>query len=1140
MKSQNNLKFLSLMAGMIFFIHLATAQKSRFTPYDELPSVEKILKPEYSDDMPAWGKMLYDYPVNFNTINKEFVKWETQNKGVKSSLIRYYKLWRLHLEPYVTYDGTIELPDLQKLNEDLKKSQTMTSQMQKAPAVGNSSNWTFLGPKQTFWLNESGSTTEPKACPWQVNVYSMDVTEANPNVLYAGTETGFVNKSVDKGLNWTLCGQNYNFGGSVTAVCIHPTNPDVVFVSAGNTIHKSLDGGLTWTRSNASFYANRIKIDPTNNSKLVASTNYGVYVSTDMGVNWNRKNTSEAWDVEIKPGSADTMYAITRSSDNYFRIIQSTNGGTSFTDIASFPRTIPNVEGGLLAVTAKNPNVLWVVMLSKNAANANTPYVYKGTFSAGAWTWQLKATGNTTALGMTNGQGFFDLALEVSPTNENIIYVATTSLYRSSDGGTNFYAIGGYIGNYSIHPDIQDMRMLSNGDTWVSTDGGINLTTNNFTSATKHYALNNGLIGSAMWGFDQGWNEDIIVGGRYHNGNTAISDMYGNKALRMGGAESPTGWILQGKSRHAAFDDLGDGWILPKTAEGKPEGRFIFSKYPNMDQYGALRSNVITHPHYSGTLYVGSANSIWKSSNFGTSYDLLYTFPGRIRYVNISLSNPNVLYADIDGSTNGFYKSTDGGATWTKKNNATTWNGQIAFAISPYNENVVYAAKQNGAWDTFNSEMYKTTDGGATWTQWSVLGRSIKTISIQPTKEGKDLVYISTNAQSGKQAKVFIKMDGDANWTEFATNYPAGMNAIAAAPFFRDSKLRIAGNAGVWETPLAQTDYTPIITPWVSQSVYYCTLDTVQFDDHSMIDHQGVSWNWEITPAPTYISNPNIRNPKALFEKGKYTVTLKVTKNDSVYSKTIVDMFEVKSCPTVDDCSNPGEVPQNIWKLVYADSYQTGNEPTKAFDGNTSTIWHTQYSPTAPVHPHQIQIDLGKSYNLSQLIYYPRTDGANGRIKKYEIYVSDDKNNWGTPVKADSLTNTSGPSTLKFAEKVGRYVKLVALSEVNGNAWTTAAEIKLIGCNITTGNNEIIEQMDVKAFPVPAKDIIRINLPFNDGISAYDYTVYSMNGQTMSSGQTQAGDHDLHLSLQQFQEGSYIVVLTNKNGNQFRVKVIKN
>ena len=122
------------------------------------------------------------------------------------------------------------------------------------------------------------------------------------------------------------------------------------------------------------------------------------------------------------------------------------------------------------------------------------------------------------------------------------------------------------------------MQILPNGETWVSTDGGLTLTTDNFTALANAKAKNNLLVGSDFWGFDQGWSEDLDVGGRYHNGNTAIADFYQQKALRIGGGESATDWVLQGKSREVAYIDLGNGWILPKTATGAPEGRFIFSK----------------------------------------------------------------------------------------------------------------------------------------------------------------------------------------------------------------------------------------------------------------------------------------------------------------------------------------------------------------------------------------------------------------------------------------------------------------------------------------------------------------------------------------------------------------------------------
>lgn len=1130
---------------LLFFPVLLSAQTSKFTPYDELPAVEKILKPDFNENFPEWGKMMYQYPVNFNEVNTAFVKWEKSNKGVKTPILRYYKLWRRHVEPFVQYDGSIELPDVEILKENLKKAQTRELQMQRAPANAKSNNWSFLGPKETFWLNESGSADTPKPAPWQANVYSIDVTENNPNVLYAGTETGYVNKTSDKGKTWEVKGLNYPFGGGVTAIAIHPISTDTVYVAAGNSMHRSFDGGETWKRSlNGSFYGNRMKMDYNNPSKILVSSDKGVWVSTNQATTWVQKTAAETWDVEYKPNNRfDTVYALSRSG-NFFRVIQSFDAGNTFSEISSFPAEIPTVAGGLLAVTPANPNVLYVIMLSRNAAGNEVPFLYKGVYANAEWTWALKYTGFTglsSGSGLTNGQGYFDLVLEVSPKNENMIYAGTTSLYKSMNGGSNFTAVGGYQGSFSIHPDIQDMKMLSNNDTWVATDGGMNLSTDQFTSQVGYSALNFNLLGSDMWGFSQGWNEDIIVGGRYHNGNTAISDMYGEKALRMGGGESPTGWVLHGKSRHAAFDDLGDGWILPKTAEGKPEGRFIFSKHPNMDQYGGLRSNVATHPWYSGTLYLGSEDAIWLSRDFGTSFELLYEFPGRVRYLDISYSNPDVLYADIVGL--GFYRSQDGGKTWRKpaNRNAPPWNGQIAFAISPYNYNTVYASRQVGIWGSESSEMYITKDGGENWTQFSALSRSIKSIVIQPTTEGKDLVYAITTNVSGKAATVFYKKDGQMSWTEFGAGLPAGKRPISAAAFFRDSKLRIAGNAGVWESMLAEPDFTPIVTPFVEKAVYNCTLDTVQFDDHSMLNHENVNWSWEITPAPAYISNANIRNPKAVFDvPGKYSVTLKVSKDGVEYSKTIQDMFEVKSCPSVNDCSNPGELPKNIWRLVYADSYQVGNEPAKAFDGNPATIWHTAWGTNEPQPPHEIRIDLGKSYSVSKMTYLPRSDQSNGRIANYEVYISDDKLNWGTPVYMGTFENNSAPKTVSFDAKTGRYARLRALSEVNDNAWTSAAEISFVGCNMATGIEELLRDQQINAFPVPANAQISVTLPFNDGINPYSYTVYNAAGQQMESGLAESSLKVLRIDVSEYPSGYYFVNITDSKGHNYRAKFTRN
>lgn len=1123
--------------------------QSRYTPYDELPALIKNYKPAYNPDYPDWALMLYQYPINFNEVNTNYAAYMADHKGEKSPIIRYYKLWRRAVSPYVKDDGAIQLPDIDKLTAALNNTQLNAAQTLKSTSASNA-NWTFLGPKETFWLNESGSATAPSACPWQVNIYSMDVSASNPDILYCGTETGFVNKSSDKGMTWQLLGRNYPFGGGVTAVAIHPLDADIVYVAAGKQIHKTSDGGATWAPllpANNLFQADRLRINPDQPQILAAASSEGVFISSDNGSAWAKKWSDAAYDVEFKPDDSNSIFAIVRKSTGRYGVVRSTNGGASFSYDPAFPSAISEGSGGLLAMTPANPNILFAVMLS--STNEGTPYLYKGTLNGDTWTWTLAATGKTDELELNNGQGYFDLVLEISPINENLIFVGTTTLFKSTNGGASFSVIGGYYGDFSIHPDVQDMKMLASGETYLATDGGLNYTTDNFTSTSNYYARINGLIGSAMWGFDQGWNEDIIVGGRYHNGNTAIADFYGHKALRMGGAESPTGWILQGKSRHAAFDDLGNGWILPKTAEGKPEGRFVFSKFPNMDEYGGRRSNLLHHPNYYEILYLGEGNGFWRSTDAGTSFELLYTFPDRVRYLQVSYSNPEVIYADV--VNNGLYRSSNGGKSWTKKpsltngtNGTSYWNGRLFFALSPYNENTIYACLQNGSWSADIGKVFRSKDGGNTWENWtgSVSGYT-KNLIVQPTDAGKDLVYLFNSSINGKEAEVYYRKEEDSNWTDFSANYPAGFGVNLALPFYRDSKIRVSGTGGIWETPLQETTFSPIINPWCQKPNFNCMLDTVYFDDHSILNHEGAQWQWSFNPAPQYISDANSRHPKVVFgNTGSYEVTLSVTKDGQTFTKTVPDMVTFTTCPSINDCNNPAELPKDKWSLLYVDSEETWDKglATMAFDDDPATIWHTSWSSGSPVCPHEIQIDLGDTYEVHSFTYLPRNNSSNGRIKDYELYLSQDNTNWGEPVKTGAFENSAAPQIISFSTtKTAHYLRLKALSEVNGNAWSSAAELTLTGClKSAAGINDLYSD-DISAFPIPTDGKVNLSLLSDDAYKKMEYTLSTIEGQIVEQGKLEGHSHELSIDLSSYCPGLYIIQLKDGSGITYIAKVIK-
>jgi|GEM_PF-475013 len=152
-------------------------------------------------------------------------------------------------------------------------------------------------------------------------------------------------------------------------------------------------------------------------------------------------------------------------------------------------------------------------------------------------------------------------------------------------------------------------------------------------------------------------------------------------------------------------------------------------------------------------------------------------------------------------------------------------------------------------------------------------------------------------------------------------------------------------------------------------------------------------------------------------------------------------------------------IPQTGWSLKFVDSQETGcynGAAVNSFDGNNNTMWHTQFCPSSPPPPHEIQINLGASYNISGFRYLPRQDGcANGWISQYEFYVSVDGVNWGAPVSTGTFnygtasTSCPGASVLPalqilFTTTTGQYVRLRALSEVNGNPWTSMAELNIL------------------------------------------------------------------------------------------------
>jgi hypothetical protein len=136
-------------------------------------------------------------------------------------------------------------------------------------------------------------------------------------------------------------------------------------------------------------------------------------------------------------------------------------------------------------------------------------------------------------------------------------------------------------------------------------------------------------------------------------------------------------------------------------------------------------------------------------------------------------------------------------------------------------------------------------------------------------------------------------------------------------------------------------------------------------------------------------------------------------------------------------------IPQSELSIVSVNSEELSAE--NAIDGRPGTFWHTEYSQADPEHPHEIIIDIGNTRAVAGVRYLPRQDGGiNGTVADYAIYLSKDGLAWGEAVATGAFANDTTKKEVLFDTMNARYVRFVALSEVNGRPWTCAAEINII------------------------------------------------------------------------------------------------
>lgn len=835
---------------------------------------------------PEWAQLMYGENPNVFEVDRAFKAYFDERDFEKSYHTQFYKRWKRAVEDFVLVDGSYQLPteaDALRIREDLLDNGIQNRA---------SGNWSLVGPMIAY--NTGGNPVSQ-----QSNIYAIDQAPSNSNILYCGSETGECYRSSDGGSTWNNVSLNDPLNGAVRSIDIHPTDPNTVYIGSGSYIFKSTNGGQNWTDVLYTWQlnANEILINPSTPNTVLAATNKGVFRTTDAGLNWTQLYTERAFDLKTNTANNNTIYLLKHSDAlDICQFLRSTDGGANFTVQSSgwFSSTDPdrNDGGGRLAVSDADANRVYAYLIGEAKAD-DTGYIglYKSTDGGSTWTLPNGPAGGpydedhmNLAIGTVNWQyhqGYYNCALMASHTDPDQIRLGGLNLYGSDDGGATFYPLAGYVGGpYSMHVDMQDFRAIGN-TTWITTDGGI-YRSDDFFNSTGFESRMYGIHSSDYWGFGSGWNEDVLIGGLYHNGNLSFHENYGDgNFLQLGGGEPASGYVNQGENRRVYSSDI-NGKIMPLNI-GDPVQNVGFGIDPN-ERYWAVESTELEFdPRCYSVAYTGKDHQLWRTDDKGTTFTQFAEFgsdpDNRITYIEQSWSSPDVMYVcqqNVNPSSSGtLWKTMNAGQNWSEVVLPAVSNSRkMLVQVDPTDHGKIWIAFQS----TGNGQrVYKSENGGVNWTNLTTStldGQSPRSLNLIGGTDGG--VYLATNQT------VFYRNNAMNDWEDFGDGLPVSINTCIARPFYRDGKLRTASyGKGVWESPLYELQSVPIAQIMVDklEVTQHCEQDTFRYVDHSMLNHDNATWEWTFqggTPATANTWNANVtyQNP------GTHLTILTVTDND--------------------------------------------------------------------------------------------------------------------------------------------------------------------------------------------------------------------------------------------------------------------
>jgi photosystem II stability/assembly factor-like uncharacterized protein len=638
----------------------------------------------------------------------------------------------------------------------------------------------------------------------------------SPLHFYFGAVNGGVWETRDAGRTWAPIFDDAPVG-SIGALAVAPSAPKVIYVGTGEAdmrsdiaqgvgMFKSADGGRTWAPSGLadSQQIARILVDPRDPDVVLAASlghpygpnnERGVFRSADGGKSWTRTLFKDvdtgATDLAFRPGDPDTVYAAlwqTRrppwnvyppSSGPGGGLYKSIDSGRTWTALTG--TGLPAAVGRIGLATAQSaPDRLYALVDAKDAGG-----LYRSDDAGATWT---KVSGDARIW----QRGWYFSGLAVNPRDADEIWVCDTIVLHSTDGGRTFIPLKGDPTGDDFHALWIDPA--NPGRRILGTDQGALVT------------LNGGATWSSWFNQPTGQFYHVVTDNRF--------------PYRVYGAQQDSG-AASVPSRADGWDGINITHFHEQTAGGESDNIAPDPKDPDTifggrvdrldlrsgqvrnvdptlafpDRYRATWTLPLVFGKADGALYF-SNQRIFRTTDGGARWtpispDLTRPDPGVPRTLDAptaaddtgigarkgvvySIGPSPVAAGDIwAGTDDGLvWRTRDGGGNWTDVTPAglTAWSKIGGVEPSHFDRERAYLAVDRHRLDDPAPYIYRTTDGGKTWTaivaglaDGGVLN-AVNVVREDPVTPG--LLY------AGTERGAFVSFDDGADWRPLGGGLP--------------------------------------------------------------------------------------------------------------------------------------------------------------------------------------------------------------------------------------------------------------------------------------------------------------------------------------------------------------------------------